>query len=290
MYEKFLEIWSHDFARLPGGGGLSISQIALILLLLILGYLASRFVSYLLTRRLAETRLGPDAIHLIGRIAFYSILTIVVMTAMSLLQIPLTAFAFITGALAIGIGFGAQNVLSNFISGWILMAEKPIRIGDFVEVEGVSGVVEKIGNRSTRIRRVDGVHMLVPNSLMLERTVVNWTLIDHSIRSQVRVGVAYGSDVLLVRELITQAIQEQPETKESPAPVVVFEDFGDSALIFDGFFWCDAAGERELRVVRSEIRFRVTALFDQHGIVIAFPQQDVHVDARSPLEVRILPP
>ena len=108
------------------------------------------------------------------------------MTAMSLLRIPLTAFAFISGAVAIGVGFGAQNIINNFISSWILMSERPVRIGDFVEIDNSAGVVEMIGNRSTRIRRTDGVHMLVPNSQMLERIVVSWTLIDKSIRSMVR--------------------------------------------------------------------------------------------------------
>lgn len=290
LFEELQSIWSKQLASLPGGDAISVGQIAAIALLLVLGYVTSRVVGYLLSRRLASTKLRPDAIHLISRIAFYGILTVVVLTALSLLHIPLTAFAFVSGALAIGVGFGAQNVLSNFISGWILMAEKPIRIDDFVEIEGTAGIVEKIGNRSTRIRRTDGVHMLVPNSLVLERTVVNWTLIDHSIRSLVRVGVAYGSDVRLVRDLFLRALCEQPETRETPPPTVVFEDFGDNALIFDGYFWCDVAGEREIRMVRSDVRFRVTELFNEHGIVIAFPQQDVHFDAKAPLEVRMLPP
>ncbi len=221
--------------------------------------------------------------------AFFTIVILVALTALSLLGIPLTAFAFATGAIAIGIGFGAQNIINNFISGWILMAERPIRIGDFIEIDGTNGVVELIGNRSTRIRRTDGVHLLVPNSRLLEQTVVNWTLVDREIRTMVRVGVAYGSPVRQVADLIRQAVEAQPEIKANPPLSVIFEDFGDSALVFDVYFWCDVGGEKLLREIRSEIRFRLTELFAENGITIAFPQRDIHVDSLRPLDIRLMP-
>ena len=120
--------------------------------------------------------------------------------------------------------------------------------------------------------------MLVPNSQLLENMVVNWTLIDKKTRSIVRVGVAYGSPAQQVADLILKATDEHPETLDDPKPVVIFEDFGDNALIFDSYFWIDAAGERDLRKVRSEVRFKIAELFDEAGIVIAFPQRDVHID------------
>jgi small-conductance mechanosensitive channel len=118
--------------------------------------------------------------------------------------------------------------------------------------------------------------------------VVNWTLIDNNIRTTVRVGVAYGSPVHKVADLIRQAVDENSEAMKSPKPIVVFEDFGDNALVFDTYFWCQVAGERELRSIRSEIRFRVAELFAANDIVVAFPQRDVHFDANRPLEVRVL--
>lgn len=272
----------------PGGRVITLGQITAVLLLLVFGYLGSRLVGYLLGRRLAATKLRPDVVYVLKRITFFVILVLVVITALDLLGIPLTAFAFATGALAIGVGFGAQNIINNFISGWILMVERPIRIGDFIEIDNAQGVIENIGNRSTRIRRTDGVHLLVPNSLLLERTVVNWTLVDLEIRSTVRVGVAYGSPVRLVADLILQAVREQSEVKDKPAPSVIFDDFGDNALAFDAYFWCDAGGEKFLREIRSAIRFRITELFEQNGIVIAFPQRDVHLDSSSPLEIRMI--
>lgn len=288
MMDTVRQVWNIVVLPGPGGQGITIGQLSSVLILLVVGYLASRLFGYLIGRRLAATKLRPDAIHTLSRIVFFSILVLVFITALSLLGIPLTAFAFATGAIAIGIGFGAQNIINNFISGWILMAERPIRIGDFIEIDGTHGSVERIGTRSTRIRRVDGVHLLVPNSLLLEKTVVNWTLVDKEIRTVVRVGVAYGSPVQQVADLIMAAVVGQAEVKERPKPMVFFEDFGDNALIFDAYFWCDVAGEKELRQTRSEIRFRISALFAENGIVIAFPQRDVHLDAAKPLEVRVL--
>ena len=164
---------------------------------------------------------------------------LVVLTALGLLGIPLTTFHFATGALAIGVGFGAQNIINNFISGWILMTERPIRIGDFIEIDSWQGVVETIGNRSTRIRRTDGVHLLVPNSLLLERTVVNWTLVDLEIRTTVRVGVAYGSPVRLVAETHPcRPFSENPKVKANQPPASYSKTSATTALVFDAYFWC----------------------------------------------------
>jgi small-conductance mechanosensitive channel len=158
------------------------------------------------------------------------------------------------------------------------MWERPIRIGDFLEVGETRGTVEAINTRSTRIRRVDGVHLLIPNSQLLENTVVNWTLVDRRTRTIVRVGVAYGSPVQQVAELIERAAKEKESILDDPAPLVIFEDFGDSALVFDLYFWVLAAADRDLRVIRSDVRFRIDELFREAGIVIAFPQRDVHID------------
>lgn len=287
MANQLSEIWNYVLITTPGGT-FDVGGLVVVLLLLVAGYLVSRFVGFLLGRKLATTRLRPDAVHTIKRVTFFAILVLVALTALSLLGLPLTAFAFTTGAIAIGVGFGAQNIINNFISGWILMAERPIRIDDFVEIDNTMGTVERIGNRSTRIRRTDGVHMLVPNSHLLERTVVNWTLIDQEIRTTLRVGVEYGSPVRKVAELILEAVNSQPEVKSTPAATVVFEDFGDNALIFETYFWCDVAGEKLLRETRSDIRFRICDLFAENGIVVAFPQRDVHLDSRHPVAVRLV--
>ncbi len=289
MIEDVKAVWNFVLATAPSGQTISVGQIVSVLLLLIVGYFGSKLIGFAIGRRLEKTKMRQDVIYVLKRIAFFSILVLVVITALGMLGIPLTAFAFATGALAIGIGFGAQNIINNFISGWILMAERPIRIDDFIEIDAWQGTVEQVGNRSTRIRRTDGVHLLVPNSQLLERTVVNWTLVDQSIRTIVRVGVEYGSPVQRVSELIQQAVTEQHQVKETPAPSVIFEDFGDNSLVFDAYFWCDVTGEKLLRQIRSDIRFRICELFAENDIVVAFPQRDVHLDTKDALEIRVLP-
>ena len=288
MLDQLKSLWNFTLATSPGGQSITVGEILLVLALLVVGYYGSRLLAYLLGRRMNKASMQADVVHVIKRVIFIVFLVVIALTALSLLGIPLTAFAFATGAIAIGVGFGAQNIINNFISGWILMAERPIRINDFIEIDNAQGVVEAVGTRSTRIRRTDGVHLLVPNSQLLERTVVNWTLIDREIRTTVRVGVEYGSQVRLVADLILQAVREHELIKDTPAPSVVFEDFGDNALIFDTYFWSDVGGEKLLRDIRSDVRFRITELFAENNIVVAFPQRDVHLDTSSPLELRML--
>ncbi len=288
MFDELRSFWNFTLATSPSGQSITVGEVLLVVALVIIGYYGSHFLVYLLGRRLKKAEIQPDVVHVIKRVIFVVFLVVIALTALSLLGIPLTAFAFATGAIAIGVGFGAQNIINNFISGWILMAERPIRIDDFIEIDGTQGVVEAVGTRSTRIRRTDGVHLLVPNSQLLERTVVNWTLIDREIRTTVRVGVAYGSPVRLVADLILQAVKEHELIKTKPAPSVVFEDFGDNALVFDTYFWSDVGGEKFLRDIRSDVRFRITQLFAEHDIVVAFPQRDVHIDTSKPLELRML--
>jgi small-conductance mechanosensitive channel len=283
-------IWAFPLFSFGGGDPIRVSQLVLVALVLVIGYVASRLISSIVARRLEKTELRADARYLLQKIIFYILLVIVVATALGLMNVPLGAFAFVSGAVAIGVGFGAQNIINNFISGWILLMERPVRIGDFVEVDSNKGIVDRIGNRSTRIQRTDGVHLLIPNSQMLERMVVNWTLIDDKIRTTVRVGVAYGSPVKRVAELIEQAVTEQADVLEEPKPTVIFEDFGDNSLVFDTYFWANVGGDRMLRQIRSAIRFRVDELFRENDIVIAFPQRDVHMNTLSPIEVRVMEP
>ena len=256
----------------------SVGQLLFVPVLLIIGFILTRWLAQFLSNRLTAKKANPDLIHLIRRVIYIIAFTVLFITALDMINVPLTAFAFVSGAVAIGVGFGAQNIINNFISGWILMWERPIRIGDFLEVGDARGIVESIDTRSTRIRRTDGVHMLIPNSALLENTVVNWTLVDRVTRTIVRVGVEYGSPVRRVAELIEQAATENADVLSEPAPLVIFDDFGDNALIFDLYFWVFAVGDRDLRVIRSNIRFRIEELFAENDIVIAFPQRDVHID------------
>jgi len=273
-----------------GTHNLTLSQLLSGPAALVVGWIVIRWSGRLLRNRLTQRGIDADVIQLVSRAFHITAIGVLILTTLELLNVPLTAFAFVTGAIAIGFGFGAQNIINNFISGWILIWERPIRIGDFLEIGDARGTVDSINTRSTRVRRVDGVHLLVPNSYLLENIVVNWTLVDRLTRSVVRVGVAYGSPVKQVAELIEQAVRDQADVLAEPAPKVIFEDFGDNALIFEAYFWIENTKDRDARVIRSNVRYRLAELFDAHGIVVAFPQQDVHLDGTLRLETDGAPP
>jgi len=267
-----------------GEASITVSQVVMVsltisLMLALAGWLIRRLIQRLLTG-------GRDAnqVQLIKRALWISVITILFFTALGMLEVPLGAFAFISGAIAIGIGFGAQNIINNFISGWILMGERPIRIGDLLEINGTLGRVEAINTRSTRINRVDGVRIVIPNSHLLENMVVNWNLGDDDIRIFISVGVAYGSPVRRVADLIEKAVTEQEDVLQDPEPRILFQNFGNSALEFEAYFWTRLRPGGDMRRLRSEIRFRIDELFRENDITIAFPQQDVHLDGVLKLE------
>ena len=257
---------------------ISLGDILFIPLLIFIGLLLTKWLTQFISKRLTTKKTDPNVIHLIQRIVYVLSITIIIISILDFMNVPIAAFAFLSGAIAIGFGFGAQNIINNFISGWILMWERPIRIGDFLEVEDTKGLVEEINTRSTRIKRVDGVHLLIPNSKLLENTVINWTLVDQFVRCSITVGVAYGSPAKKVAELIMQATVEQQEALKDPKPLVTFDDFGDNALMFQVTFWISSQAESGLRVAKSNVRFRLEELFEQHDIVVAYPQRDIHLD------------
>jgi len=280
--ESFRSFWSlelttsEDRAITPG-------KILIALTVFVIGYIIARFMMPFLSRRFFP-RLGFDAgaSNAFASLSFYAFLAVAFLFALRAVNIPLTAFAVVGGALALGIGFGSQAVIANFISGLLLLAERPIRIGDLIEVGGVVGTVESIGLRSTRIRTADNFHIIVPNASFLETNVINWTHQDPRMRLRISVGVAYGSSTRDVERLLVEAAASHPRSLEGPTPKAYFMDFGDSALIFQIRFWIRYDDRTDRSAILSDIRFLIDERFAENGIVIAFPQIDVHLDdARS---------
>ena len=258
--------------------------------ILILGLLVASLLSHLLSRIIFPF----SASHHQRRLLFQKMLRValiigVVILALVTVRIPLTVFAFLGGAIAIGIGFGAQNLLNNFISGFILLGENQIRVGDRIEIEGNEGIVKRIGNRCTQVRRLDGVEILIPNSQLLERSVTNMTLSDRHIRKTIEIGVAYGAPTRQIHQLLLDIVRSHELVVVDPEPAVVFEDFGDNALIFCAYFWLDFASQKDFRAVISELRHTISERFAEQGFNIAYPQRDVHVDVASPIPVQLLP-
>ncbi len=280
-------VWSFQLTTIDGRS-VTVGKVATAVLVLVIGAPIAKVVMHRIARRvLSRVGIQPGAAAAFGTLSFYAVLVCLVVFALWVSEIPLTVFTLAGGALAIGIGFGSQNILNNFISGLIILAERPIKVGDLIEVDGTFGRVENIGARSTLVKTFDNVHIVVPNSTFLESNVINWTHSDNLVRISLKVGVAYGSPVRRVEERILQAIREHDRVITSPEPQVLFEDFGDSALIFEALFWIMMLRPMDRRKVLSDLRFRLDEMFREDGIVIAFPQRDVHIDATRPLEVRL---
>jgi small-conductance mechanosensitive channel len=190
--------------------------------------------------------------------------------------IHLAALAVFAGAVGVGVGFGLQNIASNFISGLVILAERPITIGDRVEVAGVAGQVEHIRARSTVIRSNDNIMMIVPNTKFIDSPVTNWTYGDRRVRFRIPVGVAYGSDVNQVRDALLAVARENPHTLEEPAPTVFLDEFGDSSIDFKLMVWSSEMSDRPSRY-RSDLNFAIAHKFHEIGIEFPFPQRDIHI-------------
>jgi small-conductance mechanosensitive channel len=268
---------------------ITVGKLTTALLLFVIGFIVARVFSRILGRLLLR-RMGVEqgASTAIQSLAFYALLLFFFLSALRTVNIPLTVFTVLGGALAIGVGFGSQNIVNNFISGLILLAERPIKVGDIIEVEGTKGQVESIGARSTRVRTFDNIHMIIPNSSFLERSVVNWTLADDDIRTYVDVGVAYGSATRDVQRFLAKAIADHGRILKRPEPMILFTGFGDDALLFRAYFWIRSRDMAERLTIESDVRYRIDHLFREASITIAFPQRDVHLESVRPLDVRLV--
>lgn len=257
----------------------------------IVGAIISSALCKLFRQRLVtRMRLDMSSAILFEKLSFYVLLALVIVFSLSLMRIPLTIFAFLGGAVALAIGFGSQQLVSNLISGFILLLERPVRIGDRIDVKGNSGVVIEIGTRCSRLRRADGVEILIPNSELLQNSVTNWTLSDHLVRYELLVGVAHGSPVEKAAQLLLNILKKHEGVVQDREPVVVFEDFGDSALILKALFWLNIKRRMDGLTVPSDLRFEIYRVFNENNISISFPQRDVHLDVTRPVPVEIIPP
>ena len=263
----------------------TLKKLSVALIIFLIGIFISKWL-ILLTKNQVNTRtkIDENVSTAISKIIYYLCLVFLGLLFLHMVNIPLTFFTFLGGAIAIGIGFGAQNLLNNFLSGLIILLEHPIKINDVIEIGDNYGRVRDIGARCTLIRLFSGVEVLVPNSAILEKNVINWTHSDKNVRFSVKVGVAYGSDTKKVEKLLLQAVRENPTVLKNPESYVLFNDFGDNSLLFEVFFWLRITQLTDSLYIKSDIRFNIDKLFKKEDIVIAFPQRDLHID---PIEVKM---
>jgi len=200
--------------------------------------------------------------------------------------IDLNRFTILAGAFGVGVGFGMQNVINNFVSGLILLFERPVQVGDTVQIGDLLGDIRRIGIRSSTIRTWEGAEVIVPNGNLTSDLVTNWTLSDRMRRIDLPVGVAYGSDPGKVLELLSAVAKQQPRIVTEPPPTVLFLGFGDSSLDFQLRVWTDHF--EEWMSIRSDLAVAVHSALRAAGITIPFPQRDVHLDAAVPVAVRVV--
>ena len=265
-----------------------VKTIFLALFFLTLGFITSKIVSRFASRLLIQKlKFNEAASSTIEFITYYFLLLLFFLYTLKILNVPLAIFTFFGGAFAIAIGFGSQNILKNFISGLILFIERPVRVGDFIEIEGVIGKVTLIAARSTHIKSFTNLDIILPNSSFLENKITNWTLKDSVIRSEINIGVSYDSQTEKVEEILLNIVKEHREILKYPEPVCYFISFGDSTLDFVVWYWIDI-GFSSRFAIDSQIRHTIIKQFRKEGITIAFPQKDIHMDTQAPLDIRIL--
>ena len=281
-------VWNFELTSTPDDVSITVGEVLSSILFLFFGFFAAKWISGLLARRLPQLGVDEAGTSVIESLSFYALLIAFGLTALRYANVPLTVFTFLGGAIAIGVGFGSQNILNNFISGLILLAERPIKVGDLIKLDETYGNVVKIGARSTQIRTGENLDIVVPNSKFLENNVTNLTRKDDRLRTSISVGVAYGSELDRVVVLLEQAANEAKEVQERPKPMVWFNDFGDNSLVFQVNFWTHARTFAQLRKVETEVRLNIDRLFREHKVVIAFPQRDLHIESTRPIELRLL--
>lgn len=260
----------------------TIGSILLLLILFASVIIIERIVQKQLIRRfLSRTKLQPSLQFGLSRIIGYTLIAVGFYVAFQLVGVDLSSLAIIAASLGVGIGFGLQNIINNLVSGIIILAERPISIGDRIEVAGVAGRVTKIQLRSTTVVTNDNITMIVPNADFISNTVTNWSHGDPKVRIRVPVGVAYGSDLKLLQRLLLEAAAEHPKALRDPSPVVLFTEFGDSSLNFELGVWTQEMTATPIHFT-SEMNFIIDQKLRENDIEIPFPQRDLHVRSGLP--------
>lgn len=241
-------------------------------------FLFSRFLRFVLEEDVyPRVRLARGVPYAASTLIHYAVLLMGFLLAIAATGIDLDRFALLAGAFGVGIGFGLQNVVNNFVSGLILLWERPVQVGDMVEAGDAFGEMKRIGIRSSTVRTLNGAELIVPNAELISQRVTNWTLSDRQRRIDLPVGVAYGTDRRQVMALLKAVAEANGDVLENPPPVPVFLGFGDSSLDFELRVWTTAGPQGEFARVRSNVALEVGEALDAAGIEIPFPQRDVHI-------------
>lgn len=281
-------VWNHKLITIAGIK-LSLGNLIMAMMMLLFASRISRLITRAIDKRLIQKFVHDKSSQTTYQtFAFYGVLAGFVTLSLAVAGIPLTVFTVFGGALAIGVGFGSQNIVNNFISGIILLVERPIKVGDIVELDSITGTVQTIGIRSSQIRNGEGKIYVVPNSFFLEKSVLNWSYENTIIKTQVNFGVAYGTDVKKVEHVCMDILLNTEGILQTPIPLVLFTDFSESTLDFQIHFWVDLSQISSTAEIRSSVRYKIDEKFRYHKIEMAFPQRDLNLKINRPLDVKVL--
>ncbi|MGM0381658.1 MAG: mechanosensitive ion channel family protein [bacterium] len=265
------------------GTPVSIMSFVIFILVIAVTFLLSRLIRMAFRRKFAS-RLEQGLDYTVAQIIHYVALIVGFLVAFETVGIDLSSLAIMFGFLGVGIGFGLQNIVANFISGLILLIERPIKVGDMVTVGDEVGMVQGIKLRYTEVNTRDNVDIIIPNSSFVEQNVINWSHGEDKVRLRIPIGVAYGVDAEEVKEILLDVVGEHPDLLPEPEPQVFFMEFGDSALNFEVRCWVPTP---ELRFrVKSELNYRIYEALNENDIEIPFPQQDLHLRSSEPLQIK----
>jgi small-conductance mechanosensitive channel len=251
------------------------------LFLIVLRFLGRASRRLMLNQVLSRTSLEPGQKYALAQITGYLVALVWLLIGLEWVGLNMGSLVLLGGAVGIGVGFGLQNIANNFISGIILLTERPVQVGDRVEVGGINGDVVRIGARSTWVRTNDNVVIIIPNSEFINNRVTNWTVNDRKVRFNIPLGVSYGSDPERVREVLLEVAGRHPDVLKDPGPQILFKGFGDSSLDFDLRVWTTTRVQTPLPLA-SELYFSIFRAFKESGIEIPFPQRDLHLKSVSP--------
>ena len=248
----------------------------LILLLFLLFYITAKLKHWVVYKVLENSKVELGVRIAFGTIVRYFILAFGFIVILQTVGINLNSITILAGALGVGIGFGLQNITNNFVSGIIILLERPIKVGDRVQVGETLGDVVKISMRSTMIITNDNIAIIVPNSEFISSKVINWSFTDRNVRMNIPVGVSYNAEPEKVKKILLEVAANNPSVLNTPEPDVLFESFGDSSLNFILRVWTQEFINKP-KILKSQLYFEIFKEFKTGGIEIPFPQRDIHI-------------
>ena len=248
----------------------------LLVLIALLFYLSAKLRTWLVENFLPRTNMEIGARQATGSIIRYTMIAIGLAIIFQTAGIDLTALNVLAGAIGLGIGFGLQTIVNNFICGIVILFERPIKVGDRIVVGDVEGDVVHIGARSTTVVSNDNISIIVPNSSFITENVVNWSHNDRKVRFRIPVNVAYGTDVALVERVLMEVAAANPDVLETPAPAVRLMEFGDSGLGFELRVWSTTLIHKR-GLLTSSLNIAIYRIFKEHNIEIPYPRRNVQI-------------